>query len=436
VEKLMEMARKAGDQVEIYALDETADGVSFENAKLKDLESKVQSGLSLRLLKDGKLGFAYTKNLLNREELLQNAIGSLQGGVEGLFDLPVSKYLPPLNTYDPSIENLANATIVEECTRVCDIMTRKTSGQINVSAGRRMGKLRLMNSRGTDLSSLFSLYFFHTEVLYPGSYSSIQRQFLGKSFKRLPDAHLDYILELYNQSSKEVEPKGGKMKVLFLPETIYTLMWRVQSATNGRNVYQKVSPLLEKMGTTILSETLTVVNDPLNDRLPDARAFDDEGTPCQTLPIIDHGRLAHFYYDLHYAKKLNASPTGNGFKSSMWGGETVSFRPSPSTEHLFIQTGEKPLSDLVRSMDRGIIVAGVMGAHSGNILNGDFSVGLSPGLYVEKGEIIGHVKDAMVAGNVFDVLKELIDIEDTQHPGPGGTFPAILLDHVSVATKG
>jgi len=55
-------------------------------------------------------------------------------------------------------------------------------------------------------------------------------------------------------------------------------------------------------------------------------------------------------------------------------------------------------------MDTGILIAGVMGAHSGNILNGDFSIGLSPGVYVEKGEIRGHVKDAMVAGNIFDTM--------------------------------
>ena len=225
------------------------------------------------------------------------------------------------------------------------------------------------------------------------------------------------------------------MKVLFLPETTYTLMWRVQSATNGRNVYQKVSPLLEKIGTSVLSEKLTIYNDPLDDRIPDARAFDDEGTPCQTLSIIERGTLAHFYYDLHYAKKLNASPTGTGFKSSLWGGETVSFKPSPSLEHLSLKTGDKPFPELLKSMDRGLVVAGVMGAHSGNILNGDFSVGLSPGLYVENGEIVGHVKDAMVAGNIFSVLKDVIEIEDTQHPAPGGMFPAILLDHVSVATK-
>jgi PmbA protein len=87
-------------------------------------------------------------------------------------------------------------------------------------------------------------------------------------------------------------------------------------------------------------------------------------------------------------------------------------------------------------MDTGILIAGVMGAHSGNILNGDFSIGLSPGLYVERGEIVGHVKDAMVAGNIFDTMTLIAEIEDTLHPASGGMFPAILFDGASVATKG
>jgi PmbA protein len=86
-------------------------------------------------------------------------------------------------------------------------------------------------------------------------------------------------------------------------------------------------------------------------------------------------------------------------------------------------------------MNHGVVVAGVMGAHSGNILNGDFSVGLSPGLYVDGGEIRGHLKDAMVAGNIFEVMKNVIAMEDTLHPTYGGTFPSILFNDVSVATK-
>ncbi len=226
------------------------------------------------------------------------------------------------------------------------------------------------------------------------------------------------------------------MKVLFLPETLYALLWRVQSVTNGRNIYQKVSPVLGKLNEKIFDEKLTLYDDPLNDRFPGARGFDDEGTPCRSFPVMEKGVLNHFYYDLYYAGKMGVPPTGHGYKSAMWGGETVSFKPSPSLEHLYIQPGEKSFRDLMRMMDQGILIAGVMGAHSGNILNGDYSIGLSPGLYVENGEILGHVKDAMVAGNIFDTMNHIIELEDTLHPASGGMFPAILFDGVSVATKG
>lgn len=436
MEQLLELAKKAADQAEIYSVDYEADGVQFENAKLKNIESRTQSGISLRILKDGKLGFSYTKNLLNREELVQNALDSLKGGVEASFDLPRTMNVPSLNSYDPAIENLANTRIMEECRRVADALSSKTKGQINLGGSRFIGNVRVINSHGTDLSSRASLYSFGAEILYPGSYAAITRQRVDKRFNETPDAYSDFISGLYNQSQKEVNPGGGGMKVLFLPEALYALIWRLQSATSGRNIYQKVSPLLEKRGEKILDGKFTLLDDPLNDQWPDARAFDDEGTPCRPLTLINDGTLEGFYYDLFYASKLKATPTGHGYKSSMWGGETVSFRPSPALEHLTVKGGKKSLLELIRMMDRGMIVCGAMGAHSGNILNGDFSIGLSPGLYVDGGEIAGHVKDAMAAGNVFEVMKNIIELEDTIHPSYSGVFPAILFENVNVATKG
>jgi len=294
---------------------------------------------------------------------------------------------------------------------------------------------RVINSHGTDLSVRSSSYSFGAEILYPGSYAAITRQLSDKAFKKTPEDDLDFISTLYSQSQKEVHPKGGETKVLFLPEALYALIWRLQSATNGRNVYQKVSPVLEKRGEKILDEKLTLYDDPLNDRMPGARAFDDEGTGCRTLFIINQGVLENFYCDLFYSGKLKMAPTGHGYKGSMWGGETVSFRPSPALEYLYINPGKKSFADLIRLMDRGMIVAGAMGAHSGNILNGDFSIGLSPGLYVERGEVVGHVKDAMAAGNVFETMKHIVELEDALHPSYTGTFPAILFESVSVATK-
>ena len=436
MERLLEMAKQAGDSAEVYALEEAGDSISFENGSLKEIESQSQAGMSLRILKGGTLGFAYTKNLINREGFLSNALDSLKGEVESMFGFPFTRHVPPLDTYDPSIEDLSNKAMVEECQRVCDVLASKTKGQINVSAGRSTGRVRILNSEGTDVSTTSSVYALHASILFPNSYASIHRPWVHKGFKQAPDSHLQFILETYERSLREIQIQGGRMKVLFLPETLYALLWRVQSVTNGRNIYQKVSPVMERLNEKIFDERLTLYDDPLNDRFPGARGFDDEGTPCRLFKVIEKGVLTHFYYDLYYAGKMGASPTGHGYKSAMWGGETVSFKPSPALEHLYIKPGEKPFTDLLRLMDKGIVIAGVMGAHSGNILNGDFSIGLSPGVYVENGEIVGRVKDAMAAGNIFDTLNHIIDLEDTLHPASGGMFPAILFDGVSVATKG
>lgn len=435
MEELLEMARKRADEAEVYSLDEVSDEVRFEDGRLKDIESKSQSGLSLRVIRDGKLGFAYTKNLIDPAQTLQNALDSLQGGVEAPPALPSTRLDISLQTYDPSIEGVTNSLIVDECRRICDFLVPRTNGQINLSAGRKVARLRILNSQGADLSSSFSYYFLSTEILYPGTYASIHREWVGKRFVEADEGYLRHLLDLYVQSRQEVDPPGGRMKVLFLPESMYVLTWRVESATSGRNVYLKVSPITERLGEKVFDEKLTIFDDPLNDRLPGARAFDDEGVPCRRWSIVERGVVTHFYYDLTYGAKMGAGSTGHGYKAAMWGGERISFKPSPSLEHLYIEPGKRSFWDLIKAIDRGVIVAGAMGAHSGNIQNGDFSIGLSPGLYVENGEIVGHVKDAMIAGNIFEVMREVVDLEDTAHPAYSGTFPAVLFEGVRVATR-
>jgi PmbA protein len=429
MEHLLEMAKKVSDKADAYSLDSRGDGVSFENAKLKDISSSMQSGISLRIIKQNTLGFAYTKNLKNTDELVQNALDSLRGGVEASFTLPLTRGLPSLDTYNPSIETLTNSEMVEECIRVCELLSQRTNGQINVSASRSVSRKRLMNSSGTDLSVKFSAYVFYAQILYPYTSASIHRSLVSKTFQKAPEGYLDYLVQMYNASMREAVPERKKMKVLFLPETVYVLMWRLLSATSGMSLYQKISPVAQKIGEKIFDENLSVYNDPLDDSLPGARVSDDEGIPCRRFSIIENGVLREFYYDLYFAEKLKAPPTGSGFRGS------VSSKPAPSLSHLTVSPGNKSFSELIRSIDCGVIVAGALGAHSGNIPNGDFSIGVSPALYVEHGEIAGHVKDVMVAGNIYDILKNIVDREDTLHLSSGGKFPSLLFDNVNITIK-
>lgn len=441
MEKLLEMARKICDKVEVYSIDYTYNPVTFEDAKLHDIESKFQSGISLRIIKNGKLGFAYTKNLLNREEILKNALDSIEGEVEVNYDFPLTEKLSQLDSYDPSIENLNSSEMVEECTRICDILKSKTDGEISITSSTYIENIHMINSEGTDISGKSSLYVIYGGVIYPGSASAIWRVFISKKFEKLPDNIMNEIIELYTLSSNIVETKGGKMKVMFMPNSMNTLNWRIFSGTSSKSIHEKISPVADKIGERIFDEKITIYDDSLNDKYPGARAFDDEGVPCKPLTIIENGILKSFYYDLNYATKLNAKSTGHGYKVLQWGGEKITLKPVPALTHMIIKPGKKSFLELVKSIDRGIIIEGALGAHSGNIPNGDYSVGVNPGLYVENGEIIGRVKDAMIAGNIYETLEYVIDIGDTLHPSFIGLsnynawVPAILFDNISVATK-
>jgi PmbA protein len=436
MENLLGMAKRVCDRAEIYLTESTENSVSFENAKLHDIDSKFQSGISLRVIKDGRLGFAYTRNLVDREEFLQNAIDSLKGGARADYGFPFTKDIPGLDTYNPSVETLSNARLMDEGARVSDLLKSRTDGEISVTSFMSTQKTRIINSEGTDLSDRSTLCGTGSGVIYPGTGSGLRRIFKSKGFEETPDELLNEIIDLYRLSSNVVKPKSGKMKAIFMPNSMLALNWRLKSGTSSKSVYENTSPIAEKLGQKIFDEKLTIYDDPLNDMYPGARSFDDEGVACQPLTIIEKGVLKSFYYDLDNATKLNAQSTGHGYKGAMWGGDSISLKPQPSLAHMSLKTGGKSFSELVKLIDRGIILEGALGAHSGNIPNGDYSIGVNPGLYVENGEIIGRVKGVMAAGNVYETLKHVVEIGDTQYPcAGGGWMPPVLFDNVSFSAK-
>lgn len=435
MEKLMALARQHGDQIELYSIEQTVNRIEFENAKLNDIQSTIESGVTMRLIKDQKLGFAYTRNLQDGAALVRNAVDALPGGVEAKYVFPAPAELPAVRAYDERIKEARNSVIVDECRRIYSILARKTTAQVDIGAATADTRVRIMNSAGTDLSGRSSDYSLTINILYPGTAAGIHRSVIAKAFQSVDDEFIDGLVELYNAGRKELNIRRGKMPAIFMPETMYALIWRLQSATSGESLHHEQSPLAGRLGETIFDEKLTIVNDPLDDTKAGARAFDDEGVPCRRFPVVERGALKNFYYDLHYASKAGAVPTGHGFKTSRWSGETVSTPPGCALEHLSIEPGATGFWPMVKSIERGIIVCGVMGAHSGNIPNGDFSIGLSPGLLIENGAIVGRIKDAMIAGNIYDVMKRVRGVGDTLQPAYTGYYPAVLFDDISVATE-
>ncbi|HHE40947.1 MAG TPA: TldD/PmbA family protein, partial [Candidatus Cloacimonetes bacterium] len=317
MEKLLDMARKVCDQAEIYYCDPTSSEVMFQKGELHDIESQFQSGMALRIIKDGKLGFSYTKNLINSEEFLQNALDSLKGGVQALYDFPHTSDIPNLNTYNKHLEDVTSSTMVENCQRIADVFLKATDAELEVVSYKEDQNIRILNTHGTDVQSRIGSTGYWIGLVYPGGGAGISRVYEDKIPFSISRNILDELAAMYNDSSKVVTTSGGKMKVLFMPGSMYTLLWRLHSAASAKSIYEDISPIKNDIGKKIVSEAITFYDDPLNDAVPGARSFDDEGVPTQKMNIIEKGVLKNFFYDLHYAQKLSAQSTGHGYRSSM-----------------------------------------------------------------------------------------------------------------------
>jgi PmbA protein len=188
------------------------------------------------------------------------------------------------------------------------------------------------------------------------------------------------------------------------------------------------SPLKDKLGAEVFDRKFSLWDDAT---LPYAVAScpcDDEGVTAQRTTLVENGVVSQFIYDLQTAGLANARSTGNG---SRGGG-----LPAPSMNSLVIREGETSYNDMVASIKSGLVVEQLMGAGQGNVLNGDFSGNVLLGYKIENGEVTGRVKNTMVSGNVYQVLKQIEALgNDIRWVDGFLKTPSICCANLSVASK-
>jgi PmbA protein len=199
-------------------------------------------------------------------------------------------------------------------------------------------------------------------------------------------------------------------------------------AFNGKIVLEGASPIGNRLGQPVFDPKLWLWDDPTIAYRPNSRPCDDEGIPSQRTPLIEQGVVASFLYDLQTAALAHTRSTGNGSRN---GG-----LPTPSPTTLVIAPGKTTFDEMVSDIKEGLIIEQLMGAEQGNILGGDFSGNVLLGYKVESGKIVGRVKDTMVSGNIYQVLKEVTAIgSEAKWVGGFILTPHIYCPRLSVASK-
>ena len=140
------------------------------------------------------------------------------------------------------------------------------------------------------------------------------------------------------------------------------------------------------------------------------------------------GRPEGLPYDLKTAAQ--GWPTGNGERG-------LFSPPTPSFSNLVVEAGTTPIADIIAGLDEALLVEGALGLGQGNVISGAFSNSLSLGFKIEKGKIVGRVKNVSIAGNIYEDLKRVDAISQEREWVYGGMhLPYLLLPELNVVSKG
>jgi PmbA protein len=435
IEEVLRSARGKAQQAEVFSASARATTVQFEANELKQVQSRESSSIALRIFRQGKIGFAITSGGGGWETLVDMAVETSQFGSPASFQFPSSADHSKVSIYDPEVEKIAMERIVEIGKELIARVKGHTPDILcDVQITKGTSSVSLINSQGGEGrydKSFFSLSLEgvlvrDTDILWvEDSESSCRSNLVGI------DELADRVVWQLEMAKKKATVPTKPLPIIFTSHGVASaLLSPLVLAFNGKAVLEGASPLKDKLGEQVFDRKLSLWDDATVAYGVGSYPFDDEGVSSRRLPLVTNGAVTSFLYDLQTAALAGKRSTGNGRR--VGGGS-----PSPAISSLVLAKGEVSFQAMVKDMKEGLIVEEVIGAEQGNILGGDFGGNVLLGYKVENGEIVGRVKDTMIAGNVYQVLKELPGIGQEAR-WVGGTLqtPPLYCSGISVTAKG
>jgi PmbA protein len=417
------MTRAQGAQASLGRSE--SESISFENDKLKSAESSQSTSMSVKVVVNGKIGSSHTTDIQDIDGVVERALEAAEFGSPAHFEFPGPKKGSDVKVYDDAVQAVKKGEMVRIGEEMMGLV-KDYNLDILVSAGvnKGVGTTEFANSAGiayTTQSTSFSVgiegqLIRGTDILWAGH---------GLGLKKREIDHREMArksVALFRMAENTATVRSGQMPVIFSPEGMRVLLLALSLGVDGKNVFLGSSPLAGKLGQKIADERLSITDNPLIDYAGGSSTYDGEGVPHQATPLIENGVLRNFLYDLDTAGRARAKTTGNG----------VGCSPT----NLVVDEGTTSYEDMVKQTKEGLLVHSVLGLGQGNPMSGEFSVNLHVAYKIENGEVVGRVKDVMLAGNTYTALKNIMAIGDTAE-WAGGTLltPPIQIANLSIVAR-
>jgi PmbA protein len=428
-------------RAEVWQVRTTQLPLTFRGGSLESMRAVETSGRALRVIQDGRLGFSTSTDLADGPTLVRNALESAQFGDAVPFDWPAQQPLPEVQTFDPAVASLDGGQMIALGQQIVDQIRAYAAGmQIDVSIDKGIEEIELLNSSGLHLADRRTLYRVSIGVTRTRG-DDILIVTAAASARRLQDvderalaaASLERLRWAENLATLASRP----MPVVFRGPGTLPLFLPLIMGLDGRQVYLGTSPLGRRLGEAVFDPRFTLTDDGLAAGSGRSAAFDDEGMPTRTRPLVEQGTLCHFMYDLKTAAQVGVESTANGYRAAGFFDRGFHVLPTVTPTNWIVPAGEQSLEDILSGLDEALLVEDVIGLGQGNVLSGEFSNNVGLGFLVRRGEIVGRVKNTMIAGNIYNLLKHQLLALGDQAEWVRGLLhvPAIAVDGVDVISK-
>jgi len=434
-------AANAAEHAEVFHLKSRSLPLAFDAEGLSSVKLRQVEGLAVRVISNGKLGYATSTNLHEPKLVADAAIDAAQYGDNCSLRFAGGDAKPLEGVYSDAIECIRAEELAALGEAIhARILQAAPRVEASVNLETTVNEVRVANTEGADVQekrSQVSVGIKVTRTQQDDIFvlsDGIQKRALSAVTAEAATAKVLKWLEL---AEDLVPPPSGQLPVVFTPAGAIALLLPLIIGLSGKSVHLGMSPLAGQLGETAFDPRLSLVDDGLAVEGAAAGGFDDEGVASQRTPLIESGVIRNFYYDLRTAIQAGAASTGNGFKGGILGGGDFRSAPGVSLSNLVIGSGSASPEELLREVKDGVLVDSVLGLGKGNLNAGDFSNNVSVAYRIQDGRITGRVKNLMISGNAYELLKDhLMGLGND----PDWIFgrlcaPSIAVSNVSVAAK-
>ena len=427
-------------EYEIYYMSSSELSIDTLNKEPNSFSSGVSGGICLKVVHDGKLGYASSE--LMEEEEMKSLVSRAKSNAESTEKPDTVGIFKGSDHYEPLKNEAFTAKGAGELKKLTEELAEAVYNSSDKVAGGTATYgitaefvVRLSNSHGLNLETQCGINALQLGAVIcdDGKYES---EYNLKELKGEVD--LDELaretVDLALKKAHAVGVESGKYNVVLDPKQMRTMLSVYSSAFSAKMAQMGMSLLAGKEGEKIASDIVTITDDPMREGVSIQTNFDAEGVAAFRKAVVEGGVLKTLLHNRETAAISGVESTGNASK----GGYASPVAISPYA--FCLEAGDKTEDELLNLAGNGIYITELKGLHAGaNPITGDFSLE-SAGFKIENGKLTDAVKSFTIAGNFFELIKNISALSDKVEVAVTGGFttfgaPAVLIPDMSVAGK-